>query len=126
MALDPVLGFVTVVAVTLGFTLCRASVVVLTFCLAVALVAGVAVVGRVVELAGLVVVVGVTVRLVAEVFAGFAVTFVFAGRLVVVVEGLVVVVAGRVVVVEVEGLAVVVVGCPCVEGVRLMFCCALW
>lgn len=70
---------------------------------------------------------GVTVRLVAEVFAGFAVTFVVAGRVVVVVvEGLVVVVAGRVVVVEVEGLAVVVVGCPCVEGVRLMFCCALW
>ena len=90
-------GFEAVFAVTLGFV----------SCLEVAFIAEVAVAGRVVEVAGLVAVVGLTVRLVAEVLAGFAVAFV---------------VAGRVVVVEVEGLAVGVVGRAWVEGVRLMFC----
>ena len=107
MVLAAVLGFVTVLAVTLGFSVCRAVVAVFTFCFAVAFVAGLVVAGRAVEVAGLVAVVGFTVRLVAELLAGFAVVFV---------------VAGRVVVVEVEGLAVVVVGRAWVEGVRLMFC----
>ena len=107
MVLAAVLGFVTVLDVTLGFSVCRAVVAVFTFCFAVAFVAGLVVAGRAVEVAGLVAVVGFTVRLVAELLAGFAVVFV---------------VAGRVVVVEVEGLAVVVVGRAWVEGVRLMFC----
>ena len=75
--------------------------------------------------AGLVTVVGLTGWLVADVLAGLAVVVVVVGRVVVVV-GRVVVVVGRVVVVEVEGLAVGVVGRPWVEGVRPMFCCALW
>ena len=107
-----VLGFVTVLAVTL-LTFCRASVAGFTFFLAVAVVAGLVVAGRVVEVAGLLVVVGLTVRLVADEFAGrvagLVVELVFAGRVVVV-----------------EGLVVVIVGRPCAEGVRFIFCCALW
>ena len=118
------LGFVTVLVVTLGFAFCWTSVEVLTFCLEVALVAGLTVAGRLGVVEGFVVVVGVVVvRLVAVEVAGLAVVPVVAGR-VVVVEGLVVVVAGREVVVE--GLVVVVVGRPCVEGVRFIFGCALW
>ena len=118
------LGFVTVLVVALGFTFCWPSVEVLTFCLEVAFVVGFTVVGRLGVAEGFVVVVVVVVgRLVAVEVAGLAVVPVVAGR-VVVVEGLAVVVAGREVVVE--GLVVAVVGRPCVEGVRLIFCCALW
>lgn len=80
------------VAVTFVFTFCLASAVGVTFCLAGAFV--VVVVEGLVEGEG----VGVTVRLVADVFAGFAVV--------------VVVAAGRALDVVVEGLAVVVVGRP--------------
>ena len=91
IALALVLGFVAVVAVTFVFTFCLASAVGVTFCLAGAFVV---VVEGLVEGEG----VGVTVRLVADVFAGFAVVGVVA--------------AGRALDVVVEGLAVVVVGRP--------------
>jgi len=105
-------------AFALGVTFCLTAEELLAFCLAVVAVGVVVVVeiGRVLEVAGLLAVTGVVVRLdVVGVVDGLAVAFVAAGRVVEgVVEGLTLL-AGLV-------FAGLVVGRPCVEGVRPMFC----
>lgn len=106
-------------AFALGVTFGLTAEELLAFCLAVVAEGVVVVVaGRVLEVEGLLAVTGVVVRLeVVDVVEGLAVAFVAAGRVVVVVvEGLTVL-AGLV-------FAGLVVGRPCVEGVRPMFCWA--